>query len=192
MIYAMNAHDVVALNLYANDGHIDGRTTLQKLSYFQKLILQEDAGRAVDISFVPHYYGPYSKHVAAALADLVSFECVDERRCKDRAYEQYAYSLTRDDGQKFAQDAVDGDPDGYGIIKRVVDQCRDSCDLQATALSYAAKTHYLLDSSSNKHSASDIDTDKIRDAGIPLGWNMNDDNVKNGVDLLVNLELVAR
>lgn len=189
MIYAMNAHDVVALNLYANDGHIDGRTTLQKLSYFQKLILQE-AGRAVDISFVPHYYGPYSKHVAAALADLVAFECVDERRCKDRAYEQYVYSLAGDDGQKFARDAADDDPDGYKIIKRVVDQCRDSCDLQATALSYAAKTHYLL--GNERISASDIHTDKIQNAGISLGWNMDDDNVKNGVDLLVNLGLVAK
>ena len=178
----MNAHDAVVLNLDANDGHIDGRTALQKLAYFEKIQTE------IDITFVPHYYGPYSKHIAASLADLVVSEYVDERRCKENQYERYFYTLT-DDGKRFAKIAQRENPDAYNTIKDIVSKCKDNCNLKASTLSYAAKAHYLLNDVNV--SVSNVQMSKVKEMGKTLGWDMTDADVKTGMDLLVKLELAT-
>lgn len=178
----MNPHDAVILNLDANDGHIDGRAALQKLAYFEKIQTE------IDITFVPHYYGPYSKHIAAALADLVASEYVDERRCKENRYERYFYILT-EYGRKFAETARAENSDAYSIIQSVVSKCKDCCDLKADTLSYAAKAHYLLSDANVPESR--VQMSKVKAMAETLGWDTTDADVKTGMDLLVELELAT-
>ena len=179
----MNAHDTVVLNLDANDGHIDGRTALQKLAYFEHIQTK------INITFTPHYYGPYSKHMAAALADLVAYEYVDEKRCEQNQYERYFYTLT-DNGKKFAKIARETNPDAYRTIREIVRTCKDNCNLKAGTLSYAAKAHYLLDDANV--SVSCVQMSKVKEMGKKLGWDMTNADVKSGMDLLVKLNLAIK
>ena len=178
----MNAHDVVALNLDANGGRLDGRTALQKLAYFEKIRTE------IDITFVPHYYGPYSKHIAAALADFVAAEYVDERRCKENKYEGYFYSLT-EDGQEFAKTTRVENSGAYDTIKNIVNKCKERCDLKANTLSYAAKAHYILNDANVPGSS--VQMPKVKAMGKTLGWDMTDADVKTGMGLLVELRLAT-
>ena len=165
----MNAHDAVLFNIRACGDPAVGRIALQKLTY-----LQTRLGVGIDAEYILDYYGPFSRKVATALAELVAFDYVCERRS---AAHGYAYGLTRD-GAGLADDARKGNEAAFEGVKRIVARCRDF--LRPGPLSYAAKLHYIrgIDPA---FAPEDV-------AGM-FGWQMSDDGARMGQELLKRLGL---
>ena len=166
----MNTYDVILLNIRASGETPVERTVLQKLVY-----LQSNLGIEIKARYTPHYYGPYSKDVAVALADLVAFDFVDEKRSsRPRGY---AYALTSD-GVDIAYEAEQNHADWFAKIKSVISTCKDC--LMPDPLSYAAKVHYIQS----------IDpTFTPADVAETLGWKMDNPDVQTGQRLLERLKL---
>lgn len=166
----MSPYDAILLNIRASGETAVGRTILQKLIY-----LQSKLGIVIEATYVPHYYGPYSKDVAVALADLVAFDYVDEKRSRKAL--GYAYTLTPD-GEDIANDAEKKHGEWFVKIQKIISKCSD-CLLPAP-MSYAAKVHYIQS----------IDpTLTPADVADMLGWKMGDREVRTGQKLLERLGL---
>ena len=166
----MNAHDAILLNITASGDRALGRTVLQKLIYFQTQL-----GVGIDAAFVPHFYGPFSKDVAAALAELVAFDYVNEYRSR-KAF-GYAYVLA-EDGEDIANEAKGNNKKSFKKIKKVINTCGDC--LNPGSLSYAAKVHYIQ--SRDKSFTPE-------DVASTFGWKMTDQDVRTGQKLLKKLHL---
>ena len=166
----MNPYDAILLNVRASSETALGRTVLQKLIY-----LQSKLGVEIEAGYIPHYYGPYSKDVAVALADLVAFDFVDEKQYGNPL--GYAYKLTPA-GKDVADDAEQKHVKYFAKIKDIITKCRDC--LTTAPLSYAAKVHYIQS----------IDpTIEPADVAETFGWSMDDHDVRTGQMLLESLGL---
>ena len=166
----MNPYDAILLNIRESGEYTVGRTVLQKLIY-----LQSNLGVKIEANYIPHYYGPYSKEIAAALADLVAFDYVDEKRSRKAL--GYAYALTQD-GNSIADEAEKRNKDWFKKIKDVISACK-SC-LMPGPMSYAAKVYYIRR----------VDpTFKPEDVAGMFGWKMDDQEVRTGQALLERLGL---
>ena len=169
----MSPYDAILLNIKASGETAVGRTILQKLIYLQKELKIK-----IEVKYIPHYYGPYSKNVAVALADLVAFGYVDEKRSREAL--GYAYTLTPD-GEDIANDAEKEHKEWFAEIKKIISKCQD-CLIPAP-LSYAAKVHYIRS----------IDPEfSPKDIADTFGWKMDDREVRIGQKLLERLELDGR
>ena len=169
----MNPYDAILLNIRASGESAIGRTVLQKLIY-----LQSKLGIAINATYIPHYYGPYSRDIATALADLVAFDYVDEKRSREAF--GYAYTLTRD-GEGIADDSEKKNKEWFEKIKNIISECR-SC-LMPGPMSYAAKVHHIRS----------IDpTFRPEDVAGMFGWKMDDREVRTGQKLLERLGLDGR
>ncbi|MBI1658101.1 MAG: hypothetical protein IS632_04925 [Thaumarchaeota archaeon] len=166
----MRPYDAILLNIRASGESAVGRTVLQKLIY-----LQSSLGIKIEATYIPHYYGPYSKDVAIALADLVAFDYVDEKRSREAL--GYAYTLTHD-GEGIADDAEKENKEQFEKIEEIVSKCRNC--LMPGPMSYAAKVHYILS----------VDpTFRPEDVADMFGWKMDDRKVHTGQELLKRLGL---
>ena len=149
----MNPYDAILLNIRASGETHVGRTVLQKLVY-----LQSKLGIDIEAGYIPHY-GPYSKDVAVALADLVAFDFVDEKRSRKAL--GYVYTLTPD-REGIANEAEQKYVEQFAEIKDIVSKCRDC--LMTAPMSYAAKMHYIQS----------IDpTIEPEDVAETFGWKMD-------------------
>lgn len=102
-------------------------------------------------------------------------------------YETYSYRLT-EKGIKYAENAQDKYPHEFRQILETVRICK-SCELKPTPLSYAAKTHYILNNSEddcNTYSASDVE--KI---ASDFNWEITSKDASDGLELLKKLGLVS-
>ncbi len=160
-----------------NEEIVIGRTSIQKIAYFAR----QTCKNLVLSQFTPHFYGPYSSEVSIVLEDLVGYSFVDEKKIHGRRYDAYTYKLSKD-GKTIIKDVKD--KDAYENIGELVKRCYDACYLKSKPLSYAAKLHYILNSSKEKAS---IDELKIR--GKELNWEIKDGDIKQGIDLLKKLKL---
>src|SRR5438046_4670862 len=68
----MDKSDAILATVALAGTPLHGRTTLQKLAYFES-----EAG-LFHARFKPHYYGPYSQEVADAVEELVSLGYLKE------------------------------------------------------------------------------------------------------------------
>lgn len=169
----MSPYDAILLNIRASGESAVGRTVLQKLIY-----LQSKLGIEIKAAYIPYYYGPYSKDVATALADLVAFDYVDEKRSREAL--GYAYTLTHD-GNGIADDAEKENVEWFEKIKEIISKCR-GC-LMPGPMSYAAKVHYIRS----------IDPAfRPEDVAGMFGWKMDDREVRTGQKLLERLGLDVR
>lgn len=166
----MNSYEAILLNIRANGETAVGRTVLQKLIY-----LQSNLGVKIETTYIPHYYGPYSKDVAIALADLVAFDYINENRSREAF--GYAYTLTRD-GEGIADDAEGENKKQFEKIKEIIAKCRNC--LVPAPMSYAAKVHYIRSVDS---------TFRPEDVAGMFGWKMDDREVRIGQELLERLGL---
>lgn len=174
----MDAHDALVMTVAENGGQLDSRTTMQKLCYFYTLKIPSFAPR-----YLPYLYGPFSREVASALADLSAFSFFTEYL---KSHGGYTYKIT-ESGKKYA-DKVSGElPGERGRIKDVLAVCKKHCGLKPAPLSYAAKCHHILHSNGRAgHAAKDI-----RDAGKELCWDISDGDVESGIGLLKELHLAG-
>lgn len=175
-------YDIVALLLHANGGKIKDRAAVQKLFYFYAHLSPD-----VEIpKYVHHFYGPFSCEMDIALDDMSEFSFIDEIVIS-RYYETYAYKLN-EKGEKYAENARKNNPQAYDLISRVVDVCKTHSNLQPMPLSYAAKSHYMLDNS--KH-AGKYTIQEIQQTAKDFGWDFSSQDAETGIKVLKELELVA-
>lgn len=143
----MNARDVVLLVLHAFGDSMQGKTLLQKRSYFVALL----CGWEKTMGFDAHYYGPYSAEIDNALGQLKALGFVDESRSRfgfagDGGFEvsRYDYTLTSD-GRRIASLRKRKDAVAWRAVREAVRKIKDAGDPNYVELSIAAKAYYLLD-----------------------------------------------
>ena len=180
MSRTLDVHDIITLTLHANDDKLSNRTALQKLIYFETLKLKQ----LKKITYRNHFYGPFSYQVASALDDLVAFSYLSEQVSSIYDYESYHYELTKS-GKKYVDEVKGEFTDNFEIIKDIVDTCNNHCNLQASPLSYSAKAHYILaNGGRDQYTIKDV-----QDTAKDFEWEISEDDVKKGLDLLEKLNL---
>lgn len=181
----MDEFDGVLVMLKAAGGEIPGRTTIQKLGYFSTL------PGAIRAHYRPHYYGPYSADIAGAIQALVSYGFIEERvetpatsgSATTPDWKRYTYSLT-DDGRKLVSRLEMEHASEFRKIEEIVSICEDTADLDSKTLSWAAKVHYIQTLEQR-----DLSYDEIQEIARTLNWDLTEDQINRGVNLLKNLHL---
>ena len=177
----MDIYDTIYAVLTANDGKINGRTVIQKIIYLaSKKISQLDVP-----PYKAHYYGPFSPGLGWALETMTSYSFLYEARTPGATYEGYTYGLTAD-GQKIASRAKNNYKNIFENIRKIVEICKDFCELKTAPLSYASKIHYMANSNMFRNGMSF--SDAVEHAR-KLGWNVSKDDVEQGARLLERLNL---
>ena len=177
----MNPEDAVLLLIHANRGRVDGRTTIQKLAYFTQLLVPLSR----KLQFRPHFYGPYSAELAGLLNSLVGIRFLGIEAVRTiRQRVMYSYSLTPDGEDfvhKFAQQ------EQAGKIVEVLETCQNETGLNPDVLSFAAKADYILRQKRKSYTSPQVIAE-----GKKLGWNLTDQQVRDGVKLLQALKLAKK
>ncbi|MXX20216.1 MAG: hypothetical protein F4Y82_05405 [Cenarchaeum sp. SB0665_bin_23] len=174
IIQNMDAFDSILLLLYCKgDAHI-GRIALQKLAYI--------AGCKIPTLEMPpyklQYYGPFSEELGRILERLVSTSFVSENMTPGIYYESYDYSLN-DDGVDISND-LKNRPE-YMMIGSFMNVCRETCNFDVAALSYASKILYLMVDRSYDEA--------VLDAG-ESDWGLYRGDTQMGIEMLQRLNLV--
>lgn len=173
----MDAYDALVMTVAENGGLLDSRTAIQKLCYFYTLKIASFAPR-----YLPYLYGPFSKDVASALVDLSAFSFFSEYLGSCGGY---TCKIT-ESGKKYAAKVSGELPGEREQIRGILNACKKHCGLKPAPLSYAAKCHYMLhDGGGAEHTVKEV-----RDAGRELCWDISDDDVEGGINLLKELRLV--
>lgn len=181
----MDEFDGILLLLDAAGGRISGRTTIQKLGYFSTV------PGAIKARYRPHYYGPYSADVAGAIQMLVSYGFIEERVETPGGtgampdWKRYTYALT-EDGKRLIPDLKQEYAQGAEEVEKIVGICKDTANLDSRTLSWAAKIHYIQ-TRENKRMTSD----EIKEIARTLNWDLSEDQIQKGTDLLENLHFTA-
>ncbi len=181
----VSAQDVVLLLLKHHGGEIHGKTVLQKVAYFVSVRTNRD------LSFSPHFFGPYSRTLQNALDLLVLSGSVEEQErvigtnTAGAPIRHYLYKISPA-GESLAEGIVkkkeEVSEQTAFVLERIGQQ---HADKSARPLSLAAKVHFIL---SNRNRA--LTADEISKASQELGWEVRPKEVDRAIDLLKKLELV--
>ena len=176
----MNVYDVIALTIHSNNGVIKGRTAVQKLVYFNSIKIP-----IIDIqSYTHHFYGPFSREVATALEEMSALSYVNEIT-HSGFYDIYTYMLTPK-GKEYAKSRASKHPKEFIEISDIMAKCSKFCSLKPKPLSFAAKAYYIL----AKTKAGRYNSDDVQRVAKDFDWNISKEDVKTGMSLLQELELV--
>jgi uncharacterized protein YwgA len=184
----MGARDFVAMTLLASGGHVRGKTKLQKLVYIVGILTRS----LEELGYRPHFYGPYSDDVAAAVTHLKTIGGI-EQSVSDWGYNSSGFEIRRydytfnDSGRQYAQGLARQNSERGKAIQNAVRIYNQAGDRDYMSLSIAAKTFFLLDH--KKAPASDAE---LTGLAARFGWSVTPDQVRNAVDYLVSLGLVQR
>jgi uncharacterized protein YwgA len=183
----MKTYDVVHLVLHAAEGRIEGRTKLQKMVYFVGVLTK----RENELGFRPHFYGPYSQDVAAAVDKLraLGFLCqtiIGGGGTDRHGFEiaRYDYELT-EDGKQIAEEKRQTYPKTWKRIKAAVNRILKSDIDDYVKLSIAAKTYFIHGKLKGSTSASDLEQLSTR-----FGWKVSRDEIQEAFQWLKSVHLV--
>jgi len=177
--------DAIIVTLGIAGDKIKGRTTIQKLIYFESDL------NLVAAEYRPHYYGPYSSEVAGMIQELIALGFIDEAiETRESTgfsvsddWKRYHYELT-DDGKEFLKTVESQFSEEYNKISKLVKICKDRSNLNPTILSCAAKVDYIA------HQEKTIwDLEKIKLRAEALNWNLSPDQIEEATKLLADLYL---
>lgn len=179
-------NELVRVLLQSCDGRLEGRTALQKLSYFVSV------ETPCDVSFEPYFYGPFSRAIenSAEVLELRD-EVVEVKTTIGLArsgwpIEQSVFSLT-DQGKKEAEQDSNRFPELEAATSKVIKTVLNHVpNLSARPLSVAAKVHFILSNQDGPMSA-----EGIRDVAETMGWKLEDNSIDTAVELLTSLNLVS-
>lgn len=178
---SMDVYDIIMAMLHYGGG-ARGRAAIQKLAYLAKWLHPE-----FDVpEYKSHYYGQFSAEVEKALADLVSYSFVDEKRRVGPEYRGYQYELTGD-GEKAVEKIKERHPAQCDILRRLVEKCKKTCGLSAHSLSFAAKIHFAQ--AGQPHERARMSDQDLKTYGADLGWGIADKDLSGGIKLLVELKI---
>lgn len=183
----MDANEFTPLVLLAVGGEISGRTKLQKTVYF----LAAMTGNLADLGYSPHFYGPFSTEVADAAERLCALGLAQKTTVgvgvSGRGFEvvRHDYRLT-DDGRSLAERKARARPDAWERLRKAVEVFKAAGERHYMDLSIAAKAHCLLAGAGQPTTA-----DELARLAARFGWSVSADDVRNAVDYLRKLRLVA-
>ena len=182
--------DLLLLCYLAHNGPIEGRTRLQKILYFVgRRLDHKDILPFNELSYRPHYYGPYSSQIDNDNRELKALNLVKEDQCKIRAGRKgfdlcrYDYSLTAD-GKKIAEKIKNQYHDIWEEVRRVIEEIK-SANLNTAELSIAAKSHFIIDNHNHP-----ITSESIQKQAKELGWNINQEEIDNADKFLLGFGLI--
>jgi uncharacterized protein YwgA len=182
----LTPQEAVLLALAAAGGTVEGRTSMQKITYFVAVALEQDLGHRA------HYYGPYSRPVESALADAALGDEITETMERFPNYysgpdiRKYTYELTPD-GEELVRELEADHPEEATTIDDTVGAIKEAVpDLDQNTLSMAAKNHFIVDTEGGTAKLSDIP-----DLARELGWRISDGQVQKSVELLKGLDLLT-
>ena len=157
---------------------IEGRTKLQKLVYFACRKL------GLNLDFIPHFYGPYSRKVSAILSDLISADLVEEKSILVSGDRQmYVYVLPENMEEVLGDDLKKYENTLGELIKMLLANSRGDLNILATM----AKVDYIISHSLNYNIQ---DNHKIIEEGRKLGWILSEEEVNNAIITLRQLGLI--
>jgi len=171
----------------AAGGGITGRTVIQKIIYFGTV------KKAVKAKYRPHYYGPYSADVSGALQTITSCHFVDEamdtndnkKANETFEWKRYSYKLN-EEGRKVTEFLKQTSQKDYDEIKKIVEICKNTANLDPNVLSWAAKVHYIIVQENRQ-----MTYDEIIGIAESLNWKLHPPQIASGVNLLKELSLVT-
>jgi uncharacterized protein YwgA len=176
----LTVREAVLVVLDAAGGTVEGRTAMQKLSYFAGLAIGEDLGHHA------HYYGPYSREVERSLNHAALAEDVTEtvERFPDwygrgPDISKYTYELS-DQGRDLVRELRQRNPRAASEIDTIVKRLLDLVpDQNQHTLSLAAKTDLIL-----SQQRQPIAVGELPDLARKLGWRMESDEVNRAIEVL--------
>lgn len=167
------------------EGSVPGRTILQKLTYFSAVKTEDTELRN---TFRAHYYGPYSRAIAAELSSMSALGFLRESsEHLSNGLTRFSYSLTTDGREVFADVLKSSIP----LVEKIQNAVReitehaiwkDSMDISA-----AAKMHFILSQTEKP-----MDVDSIEECAGKLGWTLDRHKIKGVTGFLASLDLVRR
>ena len=179
----VDAFGAIGLTLAANKREIIGRTTLQKLIYFETVAFPNEIKLAEP--YIAYFYGPFSRDVAKSLEQMVYYDILDERRAQID-HKSYVYKVTQKGTQ--TMDKLESEfKQTLKKIKDLVDTCDKCCKLAPNSLSFAAKVHYMH---SQKPKIKPMSEDDLVNMGKSFDWQISKSDIKNGSELLECLNFV--
>jgi uncharacterized protein YwgA len=181
----LTVRETVLAVIASTGGTVEGRTVIQKLSYFGGLALDQDLGHRA------HYYGPYSRDVEIALENEAFAGDLDEtmrtfvNQWSGREAKAYTYVLT-DQGKDAVAEIVNAKPQAVKRVESIVHRLGELVpEYRQHPLSLAAKVDLILEQQGAMHA------DEIPVVAKRLGWEVNDDEVAEAVKILVGVGRVA-
>lgn len=176
----LNTPEAILSVIEAAGGSIDGKTTLQKLTYFSSVKL------GLDLGHVAQYYGPYSPEVAQITDDFVISDFLVEQGRRTRYNRtMYIYQLTPD-GDLFAENIKTKNKKEFDIINKTVKTIKRVVGNNINVLSWAAKVYYIL------RGHEEITYEQITRTGEELGWNLSSNEIDSAAKLLSALGLARK
>jgi len=181
----MNASEFLLSMIAASGGSVDGRTLLQKRSYFVLLI----SGVPLDLGFRAYYYGPYSSTLDGTLTQLKNLGFVEESSTGfgvlSGGFEmrRYDYRLT-EDGKKVLEPLLQATE--YEAVERAIQQIRDAGEPDYMQLSIAAKAHYILQKQDKRMS-----TTELLAEAKEFNWNISGHSLERAVEYLKSIGLAT-
>ena len=169
---------------------LKGRTTLQKLAYFASV------NGLSDISFRPHYYGPFSDEVSQTSGVLSALGLLTEKviitnersdgwlRSVSGDIRAYTYSLTRE-GREAAADVRSLHRAEWQSLERLVTTCRKETGLNPGILATAAKIHFIFTNDPDSVQSNET----VKKAASEFGWKLSARDISRVGSLLTKLGL---
>jgi len=153
------------------------RTKIQKMMYFAS----QDG--LIEDTFVPHYYGPYSREVANTTESLVSIGFLKEDVMLYPERMGYRYSVTKD-GELILEEIVSAkiSPENYDRLSKIAEICKDATPV---LLSIGAKVHFIL-----KQKSVPMTSEQICEQAKGLNWEITGEQIDAACELLEKLGLV--
>jgi len=181
-LQVVDVFDTVGLTLASNDDRIEGRTTLQKLIYFETVKIPEIQLKE---PYFAYFYGPFNKDVAKSVEQMVVFDILEEHRTRNN-HGSYVYKVS-DKGIPVVNKLVKKFGKTFDKIEDIVNTCNEYCGLDPNPLSFAAKVHFMMSSQKSKKT---ITNNELVKTGKSLDWKLSKSDIKKGAELLDQLDLV--
>lgn len=180
----MNPKDLLVIMLFHSGGRLSGKTLIQKQAYFLDKYL------GLGLSFVPHYYGPYSPELDAAFGQCRALDFVkqtfEEYGKNEEGFEvrRFDFELTAD-GQEVADLLRRSNPELFSAIGSVLEGIRASGGTDHGRLANAAKTDFVV-------SQQDVSrkSDQVSEAAGTYGWALTEMAAAAGLDMLKLLDTI--
>ncbi len=183
----MNTYDFVHLALDSLGGEVHGKTKLQKTIYFLGIL----SDNLDDLGYRPHYYGPFSPEVAAAVDRLRALRFLDQNIRSVGMIDRHGFEVTRTDyrlteeGRRIAEHKAQRHADFWPRLEHAVKVFRRANEEDYVKLSVAAKTFFMLG-----HRRGKADEADLQILAEKFGWSVSLDQIREGARYLKALALV--
>jgi len=182
----MKARDVFLILLKHAGNTISGRTLIQKRAFFLDLKLN------LGLDYKPHYYGPYSPQLDAAIGQCLALRFVNETvipygwsRTEGFEIKRYDYTLTQD-GLAVVDAIMNRETSLYDKVIACLDQIEEAGDLDYNQLSVAAKAVWILRENNRPMLPEDIAAE-----AQGFGWKVPNEAIEKVISFLENLGIVS-